>query len=98
MLQAAHAAIDFQHQHPEISKIWNKNSNYLIFLSVENENKLTKYLEKFNHFNLKTTVFREPDIGNEITAIAVEPHELSLKICSSLPISGSLNTVVFKLK
>jgi peptidyl-tRNA hydrolase len=65
MLQAAHAAIDFQHQHPEISKIWNKNSNYLIFLSVENENKLTKYLEKFNHFNLKTTVFREPDIGND---------------------------------
>lgn len=35
MIQAAHAAIEFQHEHPEIAKEWNTNSKYLVFLSVE---------------------------------------------------------------
>jgi hypothetical protein len=32
-------------------------------------------------------VFREPDINNEITAIAVEPSEKSRKLCSNLPLA-----------
>lgn len=86
-VQSSHAGIDFQHQHPEIAKQWNNESNYLIILSVENEEKLKFYLEKFKYFDLKTTTFREPDIGNEITAIAVEPSEKSQKLVSKLPLA-----------
>ena len=86
-VQASHAGIDFQHQHPEIAKQWNKESNYLIILSVENEDQLSLYLEKFKFYNIKTTTFREPDIGNEITAIAVEPSEKTRKLTSKLPLA-----------
>jgi peptidyl-tRNA hydrolase len=73
MLQAAHAAIEFQHEHHEIAKEWNTNSKYLVFLSVENEEKLQRLLEKIQFKNLKYSVFLEPDIGNQLTAIAIEP-------------------------
>ena len=86
-VQSSHAGIDFQHQYPEIAKQWNEQSNYLIILSVENEVQLLKYLRKFKMYDLKTTTFREPDIGNQITAIAVEPSERSKKICSNLPLA-----------
>jgi len=87
MLQSAHAAVDFQHQHPDISKKWNTQSNYLIILSVENEEQLLLYLEKIRYRGIKHTVFREPDIGNQITAIAIEPGENSRKLTSKLPLA-----------
>ena len=86
-VQAAHAGINFQHQHPEIAAKWNKQSNYLIILSVKNEEKLKFYLEKFKYHELKTTTFKEPDINNEITAIAVEPGQKSQKLVSNLPLA-----------
>ena len=86
-VQSAHAGIDFQHEYPEIAKQWNKQSNYLIILSVENEEQLFLCLEKFNYYNLKTTAFREPDIGDELTAIAVEPSPRTKKLTSKLPLA-----------
>ena len=86
-VQASHAAVDFQHQHPQIAKDWNKNSNYLIILSVENEEQLKKLIWKFQKSNLCHTVFREPDIDNQITAICVEPSEKTRKLTAHLPLA-----------
>lgn len=86
-VQAAHAGIDFQHHYPEIAKQWNTQSNYLIILSVENEGRLFLCLEKFKFYGLKVTEFREPDIGNQLTAIAVEPSEKTRKLTSKLPLA-----------
>ena len=86
-VQSAHAGIDFQHEYPEIAKKWNTQSNYLIILSVENEEQLFLCLEKFKHYNLKTTSFREPDIDNQLTAIAVEPGPRTKKLTSRLPLA-----------
>lgn len=85
-VQAAHAAIEFQHEHPTVSKSWNEQSKYLIFLSVHDEQQLINYIDKFKKHDLKYTTFKEPDIGNQITAVAVEPCELSKKLCSNLPL------------
>jgi len=87
MLQSAHAGIDFQHQYPDISKKWNTHSNYLIILSVENEEQLLLYLEKIKYRGIKHTVFREPDIDNQLTAIAIEPGERSRKLTRKLPLA-----------
>ena len=87
MLQGAHAAIEFQHEHPEIAKEWNAVSKYLIFLSVENEASLHQFLEKIQKTSLKYSTFTEPDIDNQLTAIALEQCDLSRKITSSLPLA-----------
>ncbi len=86
-VQSAHAAVDFQHQYPDISKKWNKESNYLIILSVENEEQLLLFLEKVKYRDIKYTEFREPDIDNQLTAIAIEPGENSRKLTSKLPLA-----------
>jgi len=91
-VQSAHAAIDFQHQHPTIAREWNKNSNYLIFLSVENEQELKKFIQKFQIYDINHTVFIEPDLDNQITAVCAEPSERTLKLCSHLPLAlGEFN-------
>lgn len=87
-VQAGHAAIDFQHEHSNIANYWHKNSNYLIFLSADDENHLEKLISKAEDKGIKYTVFREPDINNEITAVAFEPTDASRKLTSSLPLLG----------
>jgi peptidyl-tRNA hydrolase len=85
-VQSGHAAIQFQYEHPELAKNWYTNSNYLIFLSTEDENSLKELIQKANSQNIKISIFREPDINNEITAIALEPCDKSRKMTSGLPL------------
>jgi hypothetical protein len=42
----------------------------LIYLGVKNQNTLRRWRDKLNDLNIPFSVFREPDIGNEITALA----------------------------
>lgn len=86
-VQSAHAAIDFQHQFPQISQNWNKLSNYLILLSVDNEDSLKHQIQKIIKFNLSHVVFKEPDMDNQITAVCIEPSEKSRKLFSHLPLT-----------
>ena len=57
-----------------------------MLLATPNLQELEKLIERFKGENLAHTVFREPDIDNQITAVAVEPCDLSRKICSNLPL------------
>ena len=85
--QAAHAAIQFQHEHPEISKDWHTNSNYIIILAAKDEQDLLRILEKTRNAGLQSSVFTEPDLDDQVTAIAIEPSVLTQKICSNLPLA-----------
>ena len=87
-VQSGHAAIDFQHEHSEIAKEWQTKSNYLAFLTVSDETELIKLISKATLTGVKHTVFREPDIGNQITAVAFEPSEAAKKLTSSCPLLG----------
>lgn len=85
--QAAHAAIQFQHEHPIVSKEWHDNSNYIVILAAKDEQDLLRVLEKARKQNISTSVFVEPDFGNQVTAIAFGPSEITQKICSNLPLA-----------
>lgn len=86
-VQSGHALVEFTMEHPEIADEWHKNSNYLCLLSVDNENDLYTLVCRAKDENLKLSVFREEDIGNEITAICLEPGERSKKLCSNLKLA-----------
>jgi peptidyl-tRNA hydrolase len=89
-VQAGHAAVQFQHDHSEVAKIWHRDSKYLVYLSARNEEHLKELLSKAENRNIKYSTFIEPDLGYEITAIALEPCEGSDKLCSSLPLALKL--------
>ena len=47
------------------------DNGYLIYLGVENELSLKKWATRLDAKGIGYTQFNEPDIGNEITALAV---------------------------
>jgi len=89
MVQSSHAAIQYVFEHPECAKNWFENSNYLGFLSVMNEQELIALSEQAAEKDIKFSIFREPDIDNAITAIALEPGNKSKKLCCNLKLALS---------
>lgn len=87
MAQSTHAAIQFTQEHPDINKEWFQQSNYLCMLAAANEVELRKLIERAEMQNIKISIFREPDIDNQITAIALEPSCKSKKLCSGLKLA-----------
>lgn len=87
-MQSAHVAIDFQHEHPQEAAQWQTKSNYLALLTVADEEALIKLISKALLIGIKYTLFREPDLNNEITAVAFEPSDRARKLTSSCPLLG----------
>ena len=86
-VQSIHAAIQFGIEHPETYKIWFEKSNYLGWLSVADEAALCRLIETAKDCGIEFSIFREPDIGNEITAIALQPGCESKRLCRNLPLA-----------
>ena len=87
LAQSNHASIQFQHEHPIISKDWLQNSNYIVILAAKDEQDLLRILEKTRNAGLQSSVFTEPDLDNQVTAISIEPSLMPQKICSNLPLA-----------
>ncbi len=86
-MQSIHAAIQFAMEHPDTNKEWFEKSNYLGFLSVSNEAELLGLAEKANSLGIECSIFREPDVDNQATAIAIAPGNKSKKLCSNLKLA-----------
>jgi len=63
-VQAGHAVAEWL----LCDQTWENET--LVYLGVDNEQDLVDWKEKLNYKNIKYAEFREPDIGNELTAIA----------------------------
>jgi hypothetical protein len=74
-------------EHPEIGSLWFGQSNYLGWLSVANEQELCQLIDKARQLEITVSVFREPDIDNQITAIALAPGARSKKLCGELTLA-----------
>jgi hypothetical protein len=46
----------------------------LIYLGIKNLEHLEELINQLNNNNINYTEFREPDIGNQVTAIATDQH------------------------
>lgn len=85
-VQSTHAAIDFIFKHPNKASPWHKQSNYLVCLAVKTEQDLINLIKRSQLQGVDYTVFREPDIGNVITAICLEPCDATRKLTSNIPL------------
>lgn len=86
-VQSQHALRQFTAEHPERDAEWFKSSNFLAWLSVEDEVELMRLITEAQDRGLRWSAFREPDVGGQITAIAIEPHPETAKICRGLPLA-----------
>jgi hypothetical protein len=80
--------MEFAAQYPTEFLDWHKNSNSIIVLNCQNERKLIEFSQRLQEKGIRFAEFREPDIGNELTAIAICPGPDVKRICSGLPLSG----------
>lgn len=86
-VQSVHAAVDFCIRNPELAKDWNTISNYIVCVSVKDELALIRLINKCESKGLLYEVFREPDIGNAITSICIEPSDITQRVISNLPLT-----------
>ena len=86
-VQSAHAVADFILSNPEVSRTWHDTSNYLIILSVPTESELQQAAQTLIAADLTFSPFHEPDIDNQLTAIAVEPSEEAKRFCSGFKLA-----------
>jgi len=77
--QAMHAARAYAALDPDGERQWHEKSNTIVFVSVENEAALAAMLAESLGDGVKVAFFREPDLDNAMTAIALEPHARSSK-------------------
>ena len=86
-VQSCHVMRQFTADHPDRDAEWFKSSNYLALLSVETEVELMRLLVKAADIGLRCSAFREPDIGGQITAIAIEPSTQTVELCKNIPLA-----------
>lgn len=85
--QALHAFREFVFEYSELETSWYKNSNYIAILAGKDEDELINLIGRLEKKGIKFSIFREPDLDNQITAIAIEPGDKGRRITSSLPLA-----------
>ena len=79
-----HALSEFTHQYPDTEIHWFKNSNYIVLLSVKDKIKLQSFVDNISRQNIKYSLFFEPDLGGELASVALEPSNISKRLCRNL--------------
>lgn len=87
-VQAAHALREFGALYPSEDQIWYRASNTLALLVVPNEECLKRLLGEIQEYGHPVAPFREPDLEQSLTAIAVGPS--GKRHCRGLPLALKL--------
>lgn len=85
--QAVHAAFHFSQQHPVLVTRWLNASNFLVVVAIPDEAALRELISAAGQRGITAYAVREPDLGDEITAAALEPDEAARRLCASLPLA-----------
>lgn len=91
--QAVHAAFLFSQQHPELVGHWHQHSQYLVIVSVRDEAELIRLASHAHSDGVAFSLWTEPDLGNERTALALEPGLYARRLCANLPLHGRTHLV-----
>lgn len=87
--QTAHVATEFALKSKRAAH-WKEHSQYIIVLSVPDEQALCDLADEAVKRDFTLYKFREPDFCDELTAIAFEPGPTVGNFLSNLPLAGKL--------
>lgn len=85
--QAVHAAFKFAHRHSNLVGQWITESNFLVIVAVPDEDSLWAFAEEAFKRNIVRVNVTEPDLDNELTAVALAPGNAAKKLCANLPLA-----------
>ena len=83
--QLGHALIGYVLAQPAQTARWHTRSNNLVCLAVPDEKALSGLVEALVRESVPVLCFHEPDLGGELTAVAVSPD--GARLLSSLPLA-----------
>ena len=89
LAQSCHASFQFALDYPEITSQWMQQSNYICILEALDEAALHALIAEATKQEIKFSIFREPDMGDQITAITFAPGIESKKLCAKLKLALS---------
>ena len=87
LAQCVHGAIQFTQEWPEITCPWYTESNFLVCLSITDEDALKELAEQARVLGVRYSAFEEPDFGDEWTAVALEPGEMAKLLCTGMDLA-----------
>ncbi len=88
MAQSVHAAFSFADEHPAVAHAWHRDSQFLVVVNVPDETALLALAQTAIGLGVEVSIWHEPDVDGEATAIALAPVAASKALCSSLPLAG----------
>lgn len=87
LAQAVHAAFKHSQDHPVSTGRWHRGSQYLVILAAADEASLRVLMERATKRGIAHTVWTEPDLHDEVTAVVFEPGQTARRLCSNLPLA-----------
>jgi hypothetical protein len=72
--QLVHAMRQWVEEYPRDDRKWFDNSNTVALLALPNEAALGVLLGQAQRFGIPAAAFREPDLDNQLTALALGPQ------------------------
>jgi hypothetical protein len=87
--QSVHGFREFIKVHPDVEQEWYQASNYVACLEVDDERALKSLREQAACAGVRFAEFQEPDFGDALTALVLEPGNASRKLVKHLPLAAS---------
>lgn len=87
--QAVHAGFFFAQTYPEITREWLSDSQYLVIVAADSSEEILALNAKASSKNIPTSLWSEPDLNGEVTAVALAPGSMSRILCANLPLAGN---------
>lgn len=91
--QLVHGMATFARDYPATFIDWERTSNTVVCLAVRDKEELYTLWEKANAMSeatehgLAISEFREPDFGNELTCVVLEPIDGFAELCRGIPLA-----------
>ena len=82
--QVAHALTEFSIKYPVDFHDWYNASNTIAVLQVPTILNLAKLCDRAEFESVRKAEFHEPDLNNELTAVAFEPSENTRRLLKKL--------------
>lgn len=87
LVQSIHALADFAHLHPIPFDRWKKSSNTLVSLAEKSTTSLTELFLRLESKGFVVVPFYEPNLDNQLTALAVYGDQRAQKYLRFLPLA-----------